>query len=79
MNFQPNLRMDKATFLAWMKATERRYELAGGRVVAMPAPSRDHALLLTNLAIALSKRLDPHQSEIIMAFGVKRDRYVALS
>jgi hypothetical protein len=36
MNVQPNLRMDKAAFLAWRQATEGRYELAGGRVVMMP-------------------------------------------
>jgi hypothetical protein len=36
MNVQPNLRMDKSAFIAWMQANEGRYELAGGRVVMMP-------------------------------------------
>jgi hypothetical protein len=29
MNFQPNVRMDKAAFLARMQATDERCELAG--------------------------------------------------
>ena len=40
MNIQPDLRMDKAAFIAWMQANEGRYELAGGRVVMMPGVSR---------------------------------------
>jgi hypothetical protein len=37
MNVQPNLRMDKATFLAWLQEREERYELAGASGFA-PGP-----------------------------------------
>ena len=35
MNVRQNLQMDKPEFLAWTRAREGRYELAGGRVVMM--------------------------------------------
>jgi len=70
MNVQPNLRMDKAAFIAWMRANEGRYELAGGRVVMMPGASRAHGMLVTNLVVSLRSRLDPRQSAIISEFGL---------
>jgi Uma2 family endonuclease len=70
MNIQPNLRMDKAAFIAWMRANEGRYELAGGRVVMMPGASRAHGMLVTNLVVSLRSRLDPRQSAIISEFGL---------
>jgi Uma2 family endonuclease len=70
MNVQPNLRMDKAAFLAWMQATEGRYELAGGRVVMMPGASRIHGRIVRKLVKALSSRLDPMQWEVIAEFGL---------
>ena len=70
MNVQPNLRMDKAAFLAWTKATEGRYELTGGRVVMMPGASRAHARIVRKLVKALSSRLDPTRWEVIAEFGL---------
>jgi Uma2 family endonuclease len=70
MNFQPNLRMDKATFLARMQATEERCELAGGRVVMMPGASRAHARIVRKLIAALSVRLDSQRWEVFEEFGV---------
>jgi Uma2 family endonuclease len=70
MNFQPNLRMDKAAFLAWMQETEGRYELAGGRVVMMPGASRVHGRIVRKLVNALSSRLDPRQWEVFAEFGL---------
>jgi Uma2 family endonuclease len=70
MNVQPDLRMDKAAFIAWMQANEGRYELAGGRVVMMPGVSRAHGLLVTNLVVSLRSRLDQRQWAIIAEFGL---------
>jgi Uma2 family endonuclease len=70
MNVQPNLRMDKAAFIAWMAANEGRYELAGGRVVMMPGVSRNHGLMVSNLVVALRARLDPRQWSVIAEFGL---------
>jgi hypothetical protein len=70
MNVQPDLRMDKTAFIAWMQANEGRYELAGGRVVMMPGVSRSHGLLVTNLVVSLRSRLDPRQWAIIAEFGL---------
>ena len=49
MNIQPNLRMDKATFLSWAQEQEGRYELAGGRVVMMTGGTMGHGLIVSNL------------------------------
>jgi Uma2 family endonuclease len=70
MNIQPNLRMDKAAFIAWMAANEGRYELAGGRAVMMPGVSRNHGLMVSNLVVALRARLDPRQWVVIAEFGL---------
>jgi Uma2 family endonuclease len=70
MNYQPNLRMDKAAFIAWMQATEGRYELAGGSVVMMPGVSRDHTRIVKKLDAALTSRLDPRKWEVISEFGL---------
>lgn len=70
MNVQPNLRVDKTAFLAWMQATEGRYELIGGRVIMMPGASRVHARIVRKLVKALSSRLDPMRWEVIAEFGL---------
>jgi Uma2 family endonuclease len=70
MNFQPNLRMHKAGFLARMRATEERCELAGGRVVMMPGASRARGRIMRRLVAALVSRLDPRQWEVFEEFGV---------
>jgi Uma2 family endonuclease len=70
MNIQPNLRMDKAAFIAWGAAKEERYELVEGRVVMMARPSRAHGLIITNLIVALQRRLDPKQWVVISEFGL---------
>jgi Uma2 family endonuclease len=70
MNIQPNLRMDKAAFLAWMQTAEERCELAGGRVVMMPGASRVHMRIVRKLVAALSSRLDPLRWEVFWEFGL---------
>jgi Uma2 family endonuclease len=70
MNIQPNLRMDKAAFLAWSEAKEERYELAAGHLVMMPRRSRAHGLIVGNLYLALRTRLRPEQWNIIVEFGL---------
>jgi Uma2 family endonuclease len=62
--------MDKAAFLAWMAATEERYELAGGRVVMMPGVSRAHGMLVMNLASLLRDQLDRREWTVIAEFGL---------
>jgi Uma2 family endonuclease len=70
MNLQPDLRMDKAAFIAWSATAEDRCELVEGRVVMMPRPSRAHARVVGHLYFALRRRLDPLQWEVIVEFGL---------
>src|SRR5262245_34140214 len=71
MNVQPNLRMDKPEFLAWVQGQEGRFELAEGRVVMMTGGSRGHAIVLRRLAHALETRLDAKQWTVVTSdFGV---------
>ena len=44
-------------FLAWDDGTDTRYELVGGKVVAMTAPSPAHGLIVGNLAREIGNRL----------------------
>jgi Uma2 family endonuclease len=71
MNVQPNLRMDKPTFLTWVQGREERYELAESRVVMMTGGSRGHAIITRRLAMALERRLDNHRWMVLTSdFGV---------
>jgi Uma2 family endonuclease len=70
MNLRPDLRMDKAAFIAWMAANEGRYELAGGRVVMMPGVSRAHGMLVMNVASLHRDQLDRTQWTVIAEFGL---------
>jgi Uma2 family endonuclease len=70
MNIQMHGRMDKVAFIASMETAEERYELAGGRVVMMPRPSRAHGMLVMNLAALLRDRLDRKQWTVIAEFGL---------
>jgi len=70
MNFQPNLRMDKAAFIAWMQANEGRHELVGGRVVMMSGGSMAHAMIVMNLASLLRDQLDRKQWTVVAEFGL---------
>ena len=71
MNVQTNLRMDKATFLAWVQERDQRFELDGGHVVMMTAGTRGHALVIRRLAAALERRLDGTTwSTLTSDFGV---------
>jgi Uma2 family endonuclease len=71
MNVQPNLRMDKATFLAWLQEREERYELADGHVMMMTGGSRGHGIITRRLAAALEKRLDANRRDVLTSdFGV---------
>jgi Uma2 family endonuclease len=71
MNIQPDQRMSKADFLAWVQVREGRYELAGSRVVMMTGGSRGHATVVRQLARALEKRLDASRWAVLTSdFGV---------
>jgi Uma2 family endonuclease len=71
MNVQPNLRMDKTAFLAWLQEREERYELVGGRVMMMTGGSRGHGIVTRRLAAALEKRLDAGRWTVLTSdFGV---------
>lgn len=70
MDIRLDQRIDKATFLTWIDTVEGRYELAQGQIIAKPRPTRAHALLVTNLGLALMHRLDRHQWETLLAFGL---------
>ncbi len=70
MNIRPDLRMDKAAFIAWMQANEGRYELAGGHVVMMPGISRAHGMLVMNVASLLRDQLDRAEWTVIAEFGL---------
>ena len=72
MNVQPNLRMDRTTFLAWLQEREERYELADGHVMMMTGGSRGHGIITRRLAAALEKRLDANQWTVLTSdFGVE--------
>jgi Uma2 family endonuclease len=70
MNVQPNLQMDKPTFLAWVQGREERYELAGGRVVMMTGGTIWHALIVSNLMEQLKARLDRKRWRVVTELGV---------
>lgn len=71
MNVQPNSRMDKSEFLAWVQAQEGRYELVERRVVMMTGGSRGHGIIVRRLANALERRLDSNRWAIWTSdFGV---------
>lgn len=68
---QTDLRMDKATFLAWVQGREARHELDDGRVVMMTGGSRGHGIIIRRLASALERCLDGNQWEVLTSdFGV---------
>src|SRR5262249_20462893 len=70
MNFQPDLQMDKAAFLAWVEGREGRYELAGGRVLMMTGGTMRHALIAGNLFELLRARLDRKHWRVLNDFGI---------
>jgi Uma2 family endonuclease len=71
MNVQPNLRMDKATFLAWLQERDERCELADGHVMMMTGGSRGHGIITRRLAAALEKRLDANRWTVLTSdFGL---------
>ncbi len=70
MNVQPDLRMDKLAFLAWVEGREGRYELAGGRVSMMTGGTMCHGLVVGNLFEQLRRRLDRKRWVIMTEFGV---------
>jgi Uma2 family endonuclease len=80
MNVQTNLRMDKATFLAWVQERDERYELDEGHVVMMTGGTRGHGRILRQLAAALERRIDAGQwevwtSDFAVDLGPKTVRY----
>jgi Uma2 family endonuclease len=70
MNIQPDLRMDKTAFLSWIETQEERYELAAGRIMKLPRPTRAHAHIKSNLLMSLRGRLDRRQWEPLISFGL---------
>jgi Uma2 family endonuclease len=80
MNVHTNLRMDRATFLAWVQGREGRHELDDGCVVMMTRGSRGHGLIIRRLAAALERRLDGNRwavitSDFAVDVGPKTVRY----
>ena len=51
--------MSLAEFLEWDDGTDTRYELVGGRPVAMAPPSEAHGTVVINLGRQLANRLKP--------------------
>ena len=71
MNIQPNLRMGKSEFLAWVQAQQGRFELIERRVVMMTGGSRGHGIIVRRLAKALEKHLDSNRWAVWTSdFGV---------
>lgn len=70
MNVHLPTHMSKAAFLRWAEGREERYELVRGRVVMMPRPARRRGLIVRNLVVLLSNRLDPKHWEVIAEFGL---------
>jgi Uma2 family endonuclease len=70
MNVHLPTQIDKPAFLAWLDGREERYELVDGRVVMMTRPSRAHAILVSNLIVALHRRLDPRRWTVVAEFGL---------
>ena len=70
MNVQPNLRMDKAAFLAWVQGREERYELAEGRVLMMTGGSRAHGQIGCQSFSGFGCALDPDRWMILSDFGI---------
>lgn len=58
MNAPLNLRLDKASFTAWLDRQDRKYEWKEGRVVQMSNVTKAHARLVSNVLRAFSARLD---------------------
>lgn len=58
MNAPLDLKMDKATFLRWVEAQERRYELVGGEIVMQQANTLAHADIAARFMRAFFQRLD---------------------
>jgi Uma2 family endonuclease len=57
-------------FLAWDDGTDRRYELVGGRIVAMAPPSEAHAAIVSNLTVRIANQLQP-PCRVLAEFGVR--------
>jgi Uma2 family endonuclease len=68
MNVQLPIYLDKPAFLSWVQGREERYELANGRVVMMVGASRNHGLMVLNIAVPLRNQLDPRT--VIADFGL---------
>lgn len=67
MNAQPEIKLDKTAFYAWLDRQEGRYELENGRIVPMVKVSRNHALIVTNFIKTLAARLDPSIWNVVAA------------
>jgi Uma2 family endonuclease len=70
MNVQLPVHIDKPAFLDWVQGREGHFELAEGRAVMVSASSRAHALIVTNLVVALHGQLDPQRWTVIADFGL---------
>jgi len=51
--------MSLAEFLEWDDGTDTRYELSGGRLLAMAPPSEAHGVVVMNLGRQIGNRLKP--------------------
>jgi Uma2 family endonuclease len=57
-------------FLDWDDGTDRRYELVGGRIVAMAPPTEAHATVVMNLGAAIRNQLRP-PCRVVGELGVR--------
>jgi Putative restriction endonuclease len=67
-------RMTLAEFLDWEDGTDTRYELVGGRIVAMAPPAPEHSRIIGNLAGQLARHLKPPCGVYVEAGIVLPDR-----
>ncbi len=59
--------MTKEAFLAWVERREERYEYAGGRVIMMVHVTLNHAIVASNLIVALKTRLRAEDYNVVAA------------
>lgn len=57
-------------FLDWDDGTDRRYELVGGRIVAMAPPTEAHATIVSQLTIKIGAQLRP-PCRVVGELGVR--------
>lgn len=82
MSARFDLRLSKPEFLRWIEAPERRaakFEWSGGRVVRRARATRAHALIASNVMMALGSLLDRSAWSIMAAnFYVESEAFLRI-